>query len=149
MIKSFLKDKKGIAATEFALMAPPLLLIVIGIFDYGMYLNYAIKLEDTAMATAQYIRAGGDEADIEESIILESSLGLTEDNIDTVTVDISYTYECDDPADPADEDTDCGVGDYLRRYVNVVISRNYETLIPYPGLSDSLNLNGTARLQNN
>lgn len=147
MIKLFYRDQNGIAATEFALMAPVLLFMLIGIVDYGTYLNSAMKLESTALSAAQYIRAGGLEDDLQEDVILESNLGLTAGNAGEVTVAVDYFYECADGVS-ADEDTDCGSGDYLRQFVEVTLTRDVETLIPYPGI-DALELRGQVRLQSN
>ena len=148
-MQNFYNNDTGIAATEFALLAPILLFLLIGIFDYGSYVNSSIKLEGTALAAAQYLRVGGDAANLEAEVLLESSLGLDAGNIDDLAVTITYDYECSDPSASADADTDCGAGDYLREYVDVNLSMTYDSMIPYPDILGTLTLSGHARLQNN
>jgi len=148
MIKRYIFDELGVAATEFALMTPPLLFMLIGIFDYGTYINRTMKLENTAFSAAQYVRAGGLEENLRDDILLESNLGLTVGNIDSVTLTVDYTFECADAVSTA-AGTDCGEGDYLRQFVEVTLSETLSTLIPYPGLSDELTITESVRLQNN
>jgi len=143
---TYIANREGIAATEFALMAPPLLLMLVGLIDYGTYLNRTIKLENTAYAAAQYIRGGGTEADLETDLLLNGNLGLTAANVDTVTVNVTYVYQCEDGI-PVASDTDCGTGDYLREYIDVSVSETLDPIIPYPGI-ESLDLSGNVRLQN-
>lgn len=144
---AFIKNEDGIAATEFALMAPVLLLMLIGIFDYGMYLNTMMKLENTSFTAAQYIVQGGDPDNIEQDVILASNLGVTADTLETLDIDVDYFYECADTAS-VEAGTDCGEDDYLREFVQVTISMDYETILPYPGIPSAVNLSGRVRLQN-
>jgi len=140
-MKKFLINLEGIAAAEFALMAPFLLFMLIGMFDYGIFMNTAMKMENTAMAAAQYIVQGGDEENLTADVFGLSGLGLTEDN-----VEVAHFYECEDSS-AVEEGSYCGTGDYLRDYVQVTVSLEYETLIPFPGIWDSINLEESVRLQ--
>ena len=70
-INSYINNQEGVAATEFALLAPILMILMLGIFDYGMFMNAQMKLESTARAAAQYVVLGGDPELIEEEIILQ------------------------------------------------------------------------------
>lgn len=145
-MNAFFKNQSGVAATEFALLAPVLIFMLIAMYDYGMYMNTSMKLENTSMAAAQYLIQGGDEALITNDIILAGNLNLTEDTIDSVDVDVDYFYECDDGIS-VEEGSDCGEDDYLREYVQVKVSMAYETILPYPGIADTINLFGKVRLQ--
>ena len=57
-MNQFIKDKSGVAATEFALIAPVFLLLLIGVIDYGVYMNNVMHLENTARSAAQYVVQG-------------------------------------------------------------------------------------------
>ena len=121
----YIQRNDGVAATEFALIAPVLLIIMLGIFDYGMFLNAQMKLESTARAAAQYVILGGDPDLIEQEIILQSSDGLS----------VGEGSECDD-------------GDYLREFFEITISMDYEPIFGAPGVPDSITIAGNVRLQN-
>ncbi len=147
-LAKFLKDKSGVAATEFALIVPFLLFLLVAMVDYGFYINTAMKLENTARAAAEYILNGGDEDDIEDDIIMPSNLQLTEESRETLNVTTEFVCEC-----IGGEAVDCDTGscdaegDYMRRYAIVTLDMEYQTLFPYPGVRDSITLRGHARIQ--
>lgn len=143
------KNNEGVAATEFALMAPALIVIFLGIFDFGLYLNTTMKLENTARAAAEYVLQGGDEDDIEDNVIMASSLNLTDDTRDSVDYELSYSCMCSDGETLACTESCETDGDYMRRYVEVTMGMDYEPLIPFPGLLESIRLAGNVRLQVN
>jgi|GEM_PF-2089224 len=153
-MKSYIKNKEGVAAVEFALIAPFLVFFMIGVFDYGTYMNDAMKIENTARATAAYLYEGGEEDNLDDDVFLPSTLGLTLATIDSLTSSINYVCECTngeetdcesgctaDILDPDDSDT------YMRRYLEVTLSMSRAPLMSYPGLSDSQTVAGFVRLQ--
>lgn len=146
MRRLYSRDESGVAATEFALMLPVLLLMLIGVFDFGMYLNSQLRLENTALAAAQYLIQGGDEDNLQEDILLAGNLGLSEEDLEDLDWDVEWIYECSDGLEVG-AGSECAEGDYLREYVEVTISVEYETVMPLPNLIDSINLSGRVRLQ--
>ena len=56
LLKSYLKDKTGIAAVEFALLFPPLVLMMVGAIDFGVYMNHKMKVENAARAAVDGLR---------------------------------------------------------------------------------------------
>ena len=140
-MRDYFKDEAGVAATEFALVAPILILMMVGLLDFGTYVNQQMKLENVSMAAAQYILLGGDEDALQDEILTPANLDLTMDDIT-----VSHIYECEDGAE-ASEGDDCGEGDYLREYVEVTLSKNYDAFISYAGLLDNMTLRGRVRLQ--
>lgn len=135
----------GLAGVEFALVAPVLIFILIGVVDFGMYMNMSLKMEIVARSAAQYVLQGGDINLIEEDIILPSNLNVAAGEVDS---DVAYVCECADGVEVACDAT-CDDDDYLRRFINVSLQKNHEALISYPGLSDNINLQGHVRLQAN
>ena len=150
----YIKDLKGVAAVEFALIAPMLIFLLIGTIDYGMYMNDTMKVENTTRAAAAYLFEGGEEDNLEDDVYLPSPLGLTASNIATkLATQISYYCECADGteadcdlgcADDVDPDSDDG---YIRRYVEITLNMEREPLISYPGLSGAKTIAGFVRLQ--
>lgn len=52
------KDRRGVAAVEFALIAPPLALLVFGAVQYGLYLGVANSLQQLTNDAARVSLAG-------------------------------------------------------------------------------------------
>ena len=48
------RDRRGVAATEFALLLPFLLLLLVGIYEFGSYLAQASSLEKSLRSGAMY-----------------------------------------------------------------------------------------------
>lgn len=149
-MKHYVSNVTGIAAVEFALIAPILILLVVGMYDFCTYINTAMKLENTAVSAAQFVLQGGDPDDIEEEVIMQSTLNLTASNRDTVNVSSEYVCACHDG-----ETVDCDgglctdSGDYVHRYFEVTTSMNFQTVISYPGMPASVPLYGFATLRIN
>lgn len=152
---NFLRNKDGVAAVEFALIAPVIVFLIMGMVDYGLYMNATMKLENTARTAAAYLYEGGTIENLEDDVYLPSSLGLSEENIDTLTTRVEYICECID-GDPVDCDMDCGdvsggsdsdEDTYMRRYMELTLTKQHTPLISYPGLSEAMTLGGFVRLQ--
>lgn len=145
------KDSSGVAAVEFALIAPALLLLLIGMVDYGLYMNSTMKIENVARAAAEYLYEGGNSDSLVADVFLPSNLDLTEDTVDeSLSYTANYYCECVD-GDVVECDGTCGDEEdddsYMRRYLEVRLSMNHEPLLYYPGLGRSINLGGFVRLQ--
>lgn len=146
-MERWINNNSGIAAVEFALIAPILIMLVVGLYDFSSYMNTAMKLENTAVAAAQFVVQGGDPEDIEDSVIAQSNLGTDRDNVD---VNSEYVCACHDG-----EEVDCDgglctdAGDYVHRYFEVTMSTTYDTVIDYPGMPSSVVLMGYTTLRIN
>jgi Flp pilus assembly protein TadG len=146
-IYRYIKDKSGVAAIEFALIGPMILLILIGAFDYGNYINQVMQLENVTRTAAEYVVEGGDIDNIQTDVISLSN--LSDLNTNPVTVTAQLACACRDEtvvADCTDADA-CGANDYTRQFIEVTLSRTYTPIMPYPGLPDSVTLGGSVRMQ--
>lgn len=143
-------NNEGVAAVEFALIAPALVMMLIGIFDFGNYINTTMKLENTARAAAEYLYQGGDEEDLEDDIIMNSNLNLTDMTRDSVEVETDYVCECSEEREISCE-LPCSEADasdlYQRRYLEVTLNMSYDPLFSYPWLPRTMMLEGFVRLQ--
>ena len=101
-----LKNQKGQALVEFAIVLPLILLIVLGIVQFGMLLNSYLSLTNAAREGARTGVIGGNNYDIIETIINTSpTLNPSKMTIvpspaegyrvsgGTLTVSIDYNYE--------------------------------------------------------
>lgn len=145
-IAGFKKDKTGVAAVEFALIVPILLLLLVGLIDYGLYINTEMKLENMARSAADYVANGGDEENLEDDIVAFGFAPDDKNDFDDIVITTELTCECDD-ADVIVCDNACPDGEYKRRFIEVIMELEYDPLFLYPGLPSSMVLTGDARLQ--
>ena len=150
-IKFFKENQDGAAAVEFALTAPFLIYIFVGVIDFGFYINEKMIAEQAARSGVEFVIKNGDDEDALLSAVLAaffpeeyeddpsmSSIDITIDEVCECAggVVIQCTETCDD------ED------DYRRRYQEVTFGYNYNMHMSYPGLTDgNIYLEGTARMQ--
>lgn len=101
-----LKNQKGQALVEFALILPILLLVVMAILQFGMMLNSYLTIENASREGARAGIVGSSDAEIQQ-LIISTSPNLDPTNLtvsitpaeglrksgDTIIVDISYNYE--------------------------------------------------------
>lgn len=140
----YIKDKEGAAAVEFALLAPLFIMLIMGIADFGVYVNKSMQLENLARAAVEYVVKGGDEENV-QSDILEASLPPSE--LEEVTAEGETTCECSSSGTAGVCGTSCENGAYQRRFYSMSITRTYNPLFAYPGLPEQIVITGAARLQ--
>ena len=145
-LSSFVQCQWGVAAVEFALIAPILLILLIGVFDFGMFINTQMRLENLSRSIAEYIIQGGEEDNVWDDVIVASGY-FDDDGLETsLIVNTGEACECDDAGEIACDDA-CGTGEYKRHFIEVGLEMNYSPMIPYPGLTDNLVAYGSTRLQ--
>ena len=77
-----------------------------------------------------------------------SHLGYTDANADEFDWTADYVCECSDGSSASCDDVaSCGANDYVRRYIEVTIARDYSPVFDYAVFADSINLTGFVRLQ--
>ena len=104
-IKS-LKNQKGQALVEFAIILPIIMLLIMGIFQFGMMLNAYITIENASREGARAGIIGSSDAEIETLIISTSpsleperlTVTITPDETrriagNTLTVKVTYDYK--------------------------------------------------------
>ena len=100
-----LKNQKGQALVEFAIILPILLLLVMGILQFGMILNSYLTIENASREGARAGIVGSSDTEIQNLIISTSpsldpknlivSITPTEANRksgDTIIVKVTYNY---------------------------------------------------------
>ena len=105
-----LKNNKGQALVEFAIILPILLLLLMGIFQFGMMLNTHLTIENASREGARVGIVGSTDAEIQNLIIAISpilnpqdlTLTITPDETnrnsgDTLTVKVTYNYKLNVP----------------------------------------------------
>lgn len=152
-ILKYCRDVGGVAAMEFALVSPVLVVLLVATLDAGVYINDKMKVESAARSSVEYVLSSGDESYLMEDIM--SLYFQPEDETESedmswktdVTVETGTVCECADGVEVACNSMCTDPSDYRRRYIEAFVTKNHNTIFPYPGLPSSLVINGYARLQ--
>lgn len=138
---AYLRQTEGNVAVEFALIAPILLLLLLGLVDFGRAVAASRELSAGAAAAAlSAVHTGVPEAgwaEIEElARVAAGEYGAA------ARVEVDELYLCGSAA--ADRDTICADGHLPVRYVAVALSAAHPLLFALPGLPESIPLAGRA-----
>lgn len=138
--KKYIHDCGGVAATEFALIAPIFAMLLVGTADMGMYILENMRLQNAAHAAASYVAQAQSE---ENAATVAAEIYNGRGQID---VDTELACECADGV-PLVCPASCGADDYQRRFINITINGTFNSLFPYPGLPEEMSLAGYARMR--
>lgn len=127
MLQKFRRNEKAVAAIEFAIIVPVLAVFLVGMADYAIYIGKAMSLQQLADQAALYVVEGGQESDVEATVIDTSPLNTQSSPI-TYSGDI--VCECANGASVQCNGS-CGDSDFMRSYFSVTVSGNYTPVIPY------------------
>ena len=67
--KRFARDRKGVSAVEFALVAPVLMIALLGVVDIGNIVYQRADMESALRAGVQYFMNGGDDLSKAEQVV--------------------------------------------------------------------------------
>jgi Flp pilus assembly protein TadG len=140
------RTRRGTALVELAVVLPLLLVTTVGLTDFGRAAFEAIEVENAAHAGAFYgARSKG--LAVDTNGIRDAALADMGDEADTssVTVESERYCECTDGAS-VDCDDDCS-GELPLMYVRVRVEHEFETLMAYPGVPQSIDLQREVRLR--
>lgn len=137
----------GVSTIEFAIVAPAIALLLIGIIDFGMGLWQEMQVADAAQAGASYAALNGwnsTASQIETAVTSATSLsGLQASPAPSV-----MSCGCPNSNSTALTQTTCGSscpdGSTAGHYWIVNAESSYSTILPYPGISSPMTLTATA-----
>lgn len=143
-VRALAAASAGLAAIEFALIAPLLSLLVVGAFDFGSGLWYQLQVASAAQAGAVYAAAQGWNATasaIENAITGATSLA--------VSASPAPAWVCGCPnASMGISSVPCGTacpdGSSPAHYVSMGAQLSYSPLLPYPGVGKTVVLSYTS-----
>lgn len=148
--KRFWRCERGAAAVEFAFIVPIMALVVMGIVDYGTFINQRMKLQDLARTATQYVVQGGSDTDVVANIIESSD--FYKDSAakgQAITVTRQQLCECAGGRSINCNSSCPNSGDYIRYFYAVTLDSTYRPIFAYPGISSSIALRGYARMPYN
>ena len=140
--------QRGSVLSEFAIVIPLVLLMIVGAVDFGRVWVLASASANAAQAGAQYgsqsvqLSANLDgirdvvESDLEASAMVQSTgeEGMT---IDDFTITPERYCECSGGA-AIDCDDTCGGGAKPSVFVSVTVDSTFETIFDYPGIPSNI-----------
>lgn len=129
---------RGTAAVEFALLMPVVLLLIVGLYDFGMATYTAMSLAGAARAAGQYaLQNPTDTAGIQQAADNASQLPTN-----GLTVTSGEVCQCPDGTTVSCTGV-CPAGT-IQVYVQVKAQQPFRMLISYPGLNNPMTLSGQA-----
>jgi Flp pilus assembly protein TadG len=128
-----------------AVAMPLLVLMVLGVGDFGRVLYTAITLSHAARAGAAYGAQSnghtGDSAGIQQAAEEEAQ------DIGTIGVTSQRVCECTGGSPVSCTTASCGSYGAPRAFVEVTTTQTYATLIAYPGIPATVPLTRTAKVR--
>jgi len=123
-IEKLLRCHQGVAAIEFALIAPVILVMMIGATDYGLAAINKITLTSAVRSGVQIVLGGNtNTATIRQAVVDASSLGLALSNVST-----AQFCECADGTTLTCGGT-CGDGSKTRYFLQITADHLYQPVL--------------------
>jgi hypothetical protein len=140
------RNDNGSVAAEFALMAPIIVLIAVGIADFGMLATRSSGLAATARIGAEYARTypndpSGIQNGMQSAMSFKPAL--------TFPASFPWSCECDDKTPIACSRSCATVGrpGPNRVFIRITASQPFTPLVPWPGIPAMLTATMEVRLQ--
>ncbi len=143
-----LRSVSGVASLELALLLPALVLLVVGVFDYGLVIHQKTQLAHAARAGAQYaLIHRPTEGDL---IAIETAVNDTAPADTTGTRVIGSNLWCECPATPGTA-VACTISTCPRSvYISVSIEEDYTaTFYQILGITTPIHIKNEATLRLN
>ncbi|MCL9781417.1 pilus assembly protein [Vibrio sp. S4M6] len=142
---------KGIAAVEMTLVLPVLLFIFIAITDAGRMMYASITNSSAARNAAGYgaqSSAHAVDSNGIETIALGDAVNLEIDANNTSHVDVTSRRFCRCPGSSTEVSCTANACPTTTQiYVEVTTTRDFRTIIDYPGIPDQVALTDTAEMR--
>ena len=136
-----LRSRSGGAALELAVVMPVLILIAIGVMDYGRVFFTSVAVSNAARAGAEWGAQGNAEAMQQANI--ENFAKLDGAEASPITVTSQTICRCGATTVGCTSTCSGGYG-APRVFVEVTASKSVTLLLPYPGLPSSISISRTA-----
>lgn len=141
------RQRQANAAIEMALIAPALVLLLVGLADYGTAIYRRMQVQNAAQAGADFaMRNGFNNGAITAAVTAASPFpGLTATPAPAESCGCASAVT----VTPVVCGTTCASGEAAGTYVTVSATGTHTTLLPYPGIPNSFNLvaTSTARIR--
>lgn len=142
------RRQRGAVAVEMAIVTPVLVLLMLGVLDFGRVMYAAMTVTNAARAGAGYgAQTGGTAVDYDgiRAASLADATNLPGDAYNTDHVAVTPRRFCRCVGMPGE--VNCiahGCTGAPEVYVESTAVRDFHTLVPYPGIPNSVQLSRTA-----
>ena len=121
LLAKLLRDDRGAAIIELAMVAPVLAVMIIGMSDMSRAYSTKLQLEQASQRSIEKVMNG--QADTTVAAALKTEAANTA-GVPESQVVVDYWLECDG-ARNASYDTSCATGQVQRRYMSVQIQKSF------------------------
>lgn len=137
LFRALAQDRQGVAATEFALIASVLVLLLMGAIDFGAAAVHRMQISNAVRAGTQYalIRppVQGDVSAVREAVVDTLPASADPDRV------VAVTFTCRCPSSgPIDCAEECGNGESKASFIRVSVEETHELMIDWPVLRNPL-----------
>jgi Flp pilus assembly protein TadG len=137
------RSERGGALVELAVVLPVLILIAIGVMDYGRVYYTSVTVANAARAGAEwgaYGRTGSstDDANIQNFAKIEGA------EAGTLTVTSSHVCRCSPTGSTVSCTTSCGGYGVPQVYVTATATKSVALILRYPGLPPTVTISRSA-----
>jgi Flp pilus assembly protein TadG len=143
-MKRIVRNRRGAALLELALVAVAMSIIVVGAIDFGRVAYMAMALTNASRAGAMYGSQPTKSADTVGMRI--AAAGSASNDIGSIKVTASRVCECGNGTDTTATVIVCGAacGGVTRVRVRVIATDTFKLVRPFPGLRNNVVINRTA-----
>lgn len=139
-LPGILRREDGNAMVELAVVAPFLILMMLGSFEIGRYLDFSIKLGNAARAGVQY---GSLNVAAASNLTGMQNAATNDANGITFTPKASNYCTCADGSASTCQPTDCS-STHIVEYVKLVATGSMTSVFGAPGIPGTANVSATA-----
>lgn len=126
---------------ELALVAPFIVAVTLGLVDFGRGTYASMSLRSAARVGAEYVSRTGDTAAV--TTVVAGAANLSPGGL--VVTPMVF---CECAAGSAQTcGTTCPDGTGAKRFISITAAQPFSTLVPYPLVSNPMNLSGRAILR--
>jgi len=142
-----LGDSRGASIAELALLLPILLLMLIGLIDFGR--AYYLSTEVSAAASAGGLYGCQTTTTAQDTTGIKAAATAAAPNVSGMTVPtVSVACQCSGSSGSVScSSPGCSSSSHVIEWLTVGTSATYKPLFPYPGIPSSITLAGQATLR--
>lgn len=143
-MKKLSRSEDGSILIEFALLLPPLILMMAYMVDYALWIQKAMQLQDAASAAAAYGAIPGNSSNTSQMTTLANFIATgSPTGAAWLTVSATNFWTCSPGGAQVTASTSCPTGAPYH-YVKVTTSGSQGALLGFRGIASTLTLGGAA-----
>jgi Flp pilus assembly protein TadG len=151
VLPTMLSDETGSSLVEMALLLPVLILLLMGVADFGRAYYLAIEVSHAASTAAIYgSQYPPDTSGMKYAAVQDAAVQDAQDvpGFSRASVVVTSGCECSDGSSAIAACTGTpACANNVVNYVQVNTTASYRAMLPYPGIPSPITLKGSARIR--